>query len=95
MDMNLMGDGEITYQLSYKESKNQQESWALHKWPAARPSYEDEGLADCADLKIDSRCKLLKVILSSLFKAFNVKHSLKISQEIQGWAKQVWPQTMQ
>lgn len=31
MDMNLMGDGEITYQLSYKESKNQQESWALHK----------------------------------------------------------------
>jgi len=70
---------QMTHQLRHQESKDQQEPRTLHKWPVARPCHKDKGLTDCANLKVHRRGKLLKIILGSFLKAFDMEQSLQIS----------------
>jgi hypothetical protein len=43
-----------------------------------RPRHKVKGLTDCADLKVHDRGKLLKIILDSLLKAFDMEQFLQI-----------------
>lgn len=85
----------MTHQLRHQESKDKQEPRALHKWPAARPCHKDKGLADCANLKVHSGRKLLKIILGSLLKAFNMEQSLQIDNHDKDEQTATVPQKLQ
>jgi hypothetical protein len=45
----------------------------------ARPRHKVKDMTDCADLKVHDRGKLLKIILDSLLKAFDMEQFPQIS----------------
>lgn len=66
------------YQLGNSESNDKQPTRTLHKRPASRPRHKNQGLADCADLKIYSWSQLSEIVMSCFLEGWHTKCTLAI-----------------